>query len=229
MRIATPTEIESAAWEGALEPMVETYSEITPSLRVTLGEPAWWSAEQIMENVGGKKWVSPSGHRRYVLLRMACALHRPTDARTGYVEATFTMYLRPRQGAQPVVAYDLYPQDLAAETRGKFTVGLGEALKFSAPTGSGPEDVGVEIEYHQVFPVIRGYGLGESSPYWQFARDDRERLLGCQNFYVVLDVPREAGGVQLNVELIATLETRWGAITVGLPEEAYPHTSRMIS
>jgi len=44
----------------------------------------------------------------------------------------------------------------------------------------------------------------------------------------VLDAPQDAGGVRLSVELVATLETRWGPITVGLPQEAQTHLSRTI-
>ena len=58
MRIITPTEIEHVAWEGYLEPLGETFKG-APSPRVTLGEPAWWPAEQAMEGGTGKKWTPP--------------------------------------------------------------------------------------------------------------------------------------------------------------------------
>jgi hypothetical protein len=128
-----------------------------------------------------------------------------------------------------VVAHDLYPQRLTAETKGKFTVGLGPDLKFAEVFEASLFEVGAEIEYRKAFPIIQGYGLGESRPYWQFAHHAANPLLGCQSVYAVLAAPQDAGGVRLSVELIATLETRFGGIIrVGLPEEARAHVSRMI-
>lgn len=228
MRIITPAEIERVAWEGDLKPLGETFRGPTSLSRATLGEPAWWSAEQAMEGETGKTWTPPAGDRRYALVRLACTLHPPAEAQTRYTEATLTVYLRPRQGAGTVVAHDLYPQRLTAEDKGKFTVGLGPDLKFAKTFEVSLLKVGAEIEYHKVFPVIQGYGLGESRPYWQFAHHAAHPLLGCQSVYVVLATPGDAGGVQLSLELTATTETRWGMIRLGLPEEAQAHLSRAI-
>ena len=236
MRIVTPTEIEHVAWEGYLKPLypepprLELLSLVpkTPGLRVTLGEPTWWPAEQAMEGETGKTWTPPAGDRRYTLLRLACTLHPPAEPRTRYTQATLTAYLRPRSGAGTVVAHDLYPQRLTTDTKGKFTIGLRPDLKFATAFEASLLEVGAEIEYHKAFPVIQGYGLGESCPYWQFAHHAANPLLGCQSVYAVLATPGDAGGVRLSVELTAALETRYGPIRVGLPEEAHAHISRTI-
>jgi hypothetical protein len=228
MRIVTPTEIERVAWEGHLEPLAETFKDAPPLPRVTLGEPAWWPAEQAMEGETGKKWTPPPGDRRYTLLRLACSLHPPGDSRARYTEATLTAYLRPRHGAGTVVAHDLYPRRLTAETQGKVTVGLGPDLKFAQLFEASLFEVGAEIEIHKVFPVVQGYGLGESRPYWQFAHHGANPLLGCQSVYAVLDAPADASGVRLSVELVATLETRYGPIHLGLPEEARARVGQVV-
>ena len=245
MRIITPTEIEHVAWEGYLEPLGETFKGAESLPRVTLGEPAWWPAEQAMEGETGKKWTPPlrqpfdgaqdkaqdtaAGDRRYTLLRLACTLHPPAEVRTLYKEATLTAYLRPRHDVGRVVAHDLYPRRLTAEEKGTFKVGLGPDLKFAGLVDVSLLEVGAEIEYQQVYPVIQGYGLGESRPYWQFAHHEAHPLLGCQSVYAVLDAPEDAGGVRLSVELVATLETRYGGlIRVGLPEEARVHIGRTV-
>jgi len=228
MRIVTPTEIEHVAWEGPLEPLAESFKGAESLPRVTLGEPACWPAEQAMETETGKKWTPPAGGRRYTLLRLACTLHPPAEARSFYTGATLTAYLRPRRDVGRVVAHDLYPQRLAAEEKGAFKVGLGPDLKFAGLLDVSLLELGAEIEYRQVYPVIQGYGLGESRPYWQFACHSSHPLLGCQCVYAVLDAPGDAGGVRLSVELAATLETRWGPVTVGLPQEAQAHLSRTI-
>jgi hypothetical protein len=236
MRIITPTEIEHVAWEGHLEPLGETFKGTESLPRVTLGEPVWWPAEQAMEGETGVKWTPPlrqaqdiaAGDRRYTLLRLACTLHPPAEARTLYKEVTLTAYLRPRHDVGRVVAHDLYPQRLTVEEKGTFKVGLGPDLKFAGLVDVSLLELGAEIEYQQVYPVIQGYGLGESRPYWQFAHHEAHPLLGCQSVYAVLDAPEDAGGVRLSVELIAKGETRWGPITVGLPQEAQAHLSRTI-
>jgi hypothetical protein len=229
MRIITPIEIEHVAWEGYLEPLAESFKGTESLPRVTLGEPAWWPAEQAMESETGKKWTPPTGDRRYTLLRLACTLHRPAEVRTLYKEATLTAYLRPRHDVGRVVAHDLYPQRLTAEEKGTFKVGLGPDLKFAGLVDVSLLEVGAEIKYQQVYPVIQGFGLGESRPYWQFAHHEAHPLLGCQSVYAVLDAPQDAAGVRLSIELVATLETRYGGlIRVGLPQEAQAHLSRTI-
>jgi hypothetical protein len=229
MKIITPSQIEQVAWEGYLEPLGETYRSGTSLPRATLGEPVWWPAEQAMEGETGKKWSPPAGERDYTLVRLACTLHPPDEPRARYVEASLTAYLRPRYGAGRVVAHDLYPQRLGVENKGKFSVGLGPDLKFAGALEASLFEVGAEIEYLKVFPVIQGFGLGETSPYWAFAHHAAHPLLGCQCVYLVLAAPEDAGGARLGVELVATLETRYGPLRVGLPEEARAHVSRTIA
>jgi hypothetical protein len=229
MHIVTPTEIEQVAWEGALEPLGATFKSSFSRPRVTLGAPAWWPAAEAVKAETGKAWSPPAGKRRYTLLRLACTLHPPDDPRDRYAEATLSAYLRPRSaGAGPVLAHDLYPQRLTAEGKGTLKIGLGPDLKFASLLDVSLLEVGAEIEIPQVYPVVQGYGLGESRPYWRFAHHSGHPLLGCQSVYAVLDAPDEAHGVRLSVELVATLETRFGPIRLGLPQEAQSHVSRTI-
>jgi hypothetical protein len=227
MRIVTPTAIEHVAWEGHLEPLAETFKGPEALPRVTLGEPVSWPAEQALETETGKKWMPPAGGRTYTLLRLACTLHPPADARSTYTEATLTAYLRPAHGSGSVVAHDLHPRQRSVEETGTVKVGLGPDLKFG-PLDVSLLEIGAEIEYPQVYRVVQGFGLGESRAYWQFTQHSAHPLLGCQSVYAVLDAPGEAGGVRLSVELTATLETRWGPLRAGLPQEAHAHLSRVV-
>jgi hypothetical protein len=228
MRIHTPAEIEQVAWEGYLEPLSETFkSPLQP--RVTLGQPAWWPAAEAMEGETGKTWTPPPGDRRYTLLRLACTLHSPGEARARYTEATLTAYLRPRAaGAGAVVAHDLYPRRLTAEGTRTLKIGLGPDLKFAEVLEVSLLEVGAEIEMPRAFPVVQGYGLGESRPYWRFTHHAGHPLAGCQSVYAVVDAPGTADGVRLTVELVATLETRYGPVRLGLPQEAAAHVSQVI-
>ncbi len=131
MKIITPTEIEQVAWEGTLAPLGATFKDPVPLPRVTIGEPAFWSAEQALEGETGKKWSPPATGERYTLVRLACTLHPPDSSRTRYAEATLTADLRPRQGERLIVAHDLYPQRLTAEDKGSLT--SSSALSSSSP------------------------------------------------------------------------------------------------
>jgi hypothetical protein len=228
MRIITPSEIQQVAWEGTLAPLGAAFKDPVPLPRVTIGEPAFWSAEQALEGETGKKWSPPANGDRYTLVRLACTLHAPDSARTRYAEATLTADLRPRQGARLIIAHDLYPQRLTAEDKASYTVKLGPELKFADLLDAKLLEVGAEIEYHKVFPVIQGFGLGERRPYWRFAHHSANPLLGSQSVYLVVAAPRDAGDVQIGIELVATLETRYGPIRVGLPEQAQAQVSRTI-
>lgn len=230
MRIVTPIEIEEVAWDGYLQPQGEVIREVAALPRVTLGEPVWWPAEQAIEGETGVVWTPPAGDKRYTLVRLTCTLHPPREERSSYSEVTLTAYLRPVRGGGHVVAHDLYPQRLSAEQKGTFTVGLGPDLRFSGLVDVSLLQVGAEIEYHQVFPVIQGYGLGESRPYWQFTGHSSHQLLGCQSVYILLATPVGAGGVRLSVELDATRKSRRSDILrVGLPEKAWANVSRTIA
>ena len=229
MRIVTPADIEQVAWEGTLEPLGETTRKgLDPKPRVTLGEPISWPAEQALQAELGKPWTPPAGDRRYILLRLACSLHPLAEDRARYEEARLAVFLRPRSGAGSTFAHDLYPVRATAERKGKYTVSLGPDLKFGTAVDMSLGQVGAEIEYLQVFPVIQAFGLGESNPYWQFAHHASNPLLGCQHVYIVTAVPQDAGGLRLGIELTATVETRYGPVRVGLPAEARAHLTRTI-
>jgi len=215
MRIVTPTEIERVAWAGYLEPLGQTF-RIADLPRLTLGEPTIWPPEAL-ESETGKKWSPPASDRRYALLRLACTLHKPDDPRTRYTEATLAADLHPLQGAGSVIAHDLYPQRVTATSSSKSVLALKPDFQFY-DVGLSLGEVGVEIEHHNAFPVIQAFGLGESRPYWQFARHEASPLLGCQSVYVVLAAPKDSG-VRLEIELTVRMETRYGPIRVGLPDE----------
>jgi hypothetical protein len=228
MKIITPTKIEHVVWEGVLEPPGEA-KRGAESARVTIGEPAAWSVEEAMEFETGKTWTTPEGDKRYKLVRLVFTLHPPEDSRTRYTEATLTAYLHPRNGSGTVIAHDLYPQRISATgNKSKFSVGLGADLKFTEAIQVGLPKAGYEIEFQKAFPVVQGFGLGESNPYWQFSHHSANPLIGCLSVYIVLAVSGKTNKVEIGIELIATQETKFGFIRLGLPEEARAYILRTI-
>jgi hypothetical protein len=227
MMIVTPNEIEQVAWEGTLEQLGETFRGAGARPRVTLGEPVVWTAEAL-ESQTGKKWTVPLGDQRYTLVRLAYTLHE-LEKGSHYTEAILTAYLRPFSGTGRAIAHDLYPQRVTAENAGKTSVTLKPDFKFASVIEFSPGEAGVEIDHHNVFPVIQAYGLGESNPYWKFENHSANPLIGCQSVYLVLAAPSDAGGVRLSTELTATVESRLGGLLrVRTPEEVRQNLTRVI-
>jgi len=118
MHIETPTTIEQVAWEGNLVPMGQSFAGADAAVRITLGEPIWWSAEQAMANETGKVWTPPADARQYTLIRLACTLHPAVDPHVRFSEATLTAYLRPKSGDGKVIAHALFPNRMSADQLG---------------------------------------------------------------------------------------------------------------
>ncbi|MCP4250816.1 MAG: hypothetical protein GY778_27575, partial [bacterium] len=111
----------------------------------------------------------------------------------------------------------------SVETAAEFNIILGPSVKFGE-IEVGPGELGATISYRKVFPVIQSYGAGESSPYWIFKAHRTRPLAGSQFVYAVV-VARDGVQVQAQVELIATAETRFGPLRLGLPDEARASTT----
>ena len=228
MQIVTPSEIKQVAWEGSLEPIDAVYKGLEQLPIITIGEPASWPAAEAVQAQTGQNWSPPADGRSYTLVRLDCTLHPPQDTRTRYSDATLTAALDPNNRAGAVIAHDLYPQRVVATETQRINLRLGPDFKFG-PVNVNLFEVKTEIVHHNTFPIIQAFGLGESKPYWQFAHHSTHPLLGCQSVYLVLSAPQDAGGVSLMIELVATAETRFGPLRLGLPQSAKANVSRVIS
>jgi len=228
MHIPTPAEIKSVAWEGEL---VESgiVKAATRGQRpvVSLGQTEIWPVAEALESETGKKWVAPLGDAKYWLVRLACTLREPPGA-TAITEATQSLFLRPQPhaaGEQSAYAHNLFPQRLGVEDKTDFTLSLGPELGFADGASVKVGEVGATIEYRKVFPVIQGYGLGESAPYWIFKPHAAHPLLGSQCVYAVLVARAPAAGIRAHVEVSVTTQTAFGPVKFGTPEEAREHTA----
>ncbi len=232
MDIITPSTIESVAWEGALDVPETTRSYSESGLRrpvVTLGKPEIWPAAKALENEVGKKWVPPLGGSQFWLVRLACTLHEPPGGPT-ITEAVQALYLRPQNhaaGDKAVYSFSLYPDRLSVENQAEFNIGLGPELKFTGVEAKAGE-IGAKITYRKVFPIIQGYGAGEPAPFWIFKPHAAYPLDGSQFVYAVVAAQSGSGGAHAHVELTVTVESRFGPVRFGLPEEAKKHVAFII-
>ena len=233
MHIFTPVDIESVAWEGELvfPDTLRSADRPQPPV-VTLGQHELWPAAEALEPEVGRKWTPPLGGADYWLLRLACTLRdsdgSPKVSRRPVVEATQSLYLRPRNagaGEGAAYAYSLFPDRLTVEDKAEFSVSLGPELTFISGLGIKPGEIGATITYRKAFPVIQGYGAGEPSPSWVFKAHAAHPLAGSQFVYAVVAARTGAGGARASVELTATVDTRWGPVRLGLPETARANLS----
>ena len=207
------------AWDGALEPLGDTFRGGAPP-RVTLGHPTTWDAAAAVKSELGRAWTAPTDDRSYTLIGLACTLHPPADDNDRYTEARFEAYLRPRYGAGTAVAHDLFPLRQTVQDQGKAAVGLTPELKFAKAIEVKLLEIGVEKEFVAAFPVIQAFGLGEPNPYWRFQGHDQFPLQGSQKLYLLAAGPSDAPLV-LRLNLIATVQhRRWGLIRYGQPQTA---------
>ncbi|HUU30419.1 MAG TPA: hypothetical protein VM123_21660 [archaeon] len=224
MHIITPAEIKSIAWEGELvsPSTTYTYSLKAPERPVaTLGQPEIWTVSEALENEVGRKWTPPIRDADFWLLRLACTLRKPRGL-AAITEACHTLYLRPQNSSadsSTTYAFSLYPDRLSAEDQAEFDISLDPELKFAgfeAKLGH----VGAKITYRKVFPVIQGYGAGESSPNWLFKPHAAYPLDGSQFVYAVVAAGTGSGGIRAYVDLRVELQKELLTVRFGLPEEA---------
>ena len=227
MKIITPVEIESVAWEGELfAPPVSFRGEASKHPFATIGQPEVWPAAKALDNETGKKWIPPLGDAKYWLVRLACTLREPPDG-TKIIEASQTLYLRPQPnsaGEKNAYAHNLFPQRLGIEDKSSFTFSLGPELGFADGSSIKVGELGATIEYRKVFPVIQVYGLGESTPSWVFKPHSANPLIGSQCVYAVLVARAPATGLRAHVEVTVTTQSAFGPMKYGTPQEARQHT-----
>ena len=231
MKITTPAEITSVAWEGELiEPALTLGPPPSDRPIVTIGQPTIWPAAEALESELGRKWVPPLGGASYWLVRLACTLRKPGRLKS-IAEARQTLSLKPRNRSmadRATYAHSLYPDRLAAEDSSEFNVSLGPELKFGSGIGIKVGEVGTTIGYRKVYPVIQSYGVGESMPEWIFKPHAAHPLEGSQFVYAVVAAKPGAGGILAKVDLVVTAEVPFGFARFGLSEEAQEHTKFII-
>jgi len=227
MRIVTPTQVEQVAWQGTLvQPGGVFRSGVKPP-SASIGEPVMWKMDALQAQVG-KNWTPPADGRLYALVRIDFTLHPLDDANAHYEEAQLQLFLRPRAASGNAIALDLYPMQVTADRSGKINVTLKPDLKFTPAIEFNPGEAGVEIEHHDVFPVIQAFGVGQSNPYWMFKNDAGRKLIGSQSVYFVIAVSPEAQGARMSVELTAQARGRLGIFKGGVPEDARANLSKTI-
>lgn len=229
MFLKTPVQIESVAWEGELVPpdvAMTTRSERERPI-VTIGKPEFWPAAEALEIEVGRKWTPPRGGADFWLARFACSLREP-NGRSQITAAAQNLYLRPRAttaaGDDPVYAYSLFPDRLTVEDKGTFNVKLSPELSFAKAISFKPGELGANIEYRQVFPVIQSYGAGEPLASWEFTAHAAHPLAGTQFVYAVIAIMPGADGGRGSMELSVTMRKQAGPIKYGLPQEAQANT-----
>jgi hypothetical protein len=242
MFIPTPTEIAPVAWEGELVAPPVSYGGRAERPYATIGAPERWPAADVLANDApggppGVAWTPPLGGAEFWLLRLACTLRAPQAAGRSarlaagaarITEATQSLYLRPANAGAPAegaYAYSLYPDQESVESEVEFKVSLGPELAFAPGVKAKLGELGATFPYRWTYPVIQAYKVGTPAPYWEFKAHATRPLEGSQFTYAVVAARPGSGGVRGTVALRVTVQSQWGKIRYGPPEEAHEHLS----
>ncbi len=233
MQFTTPNEIESIAWEGELvEPEEGNMfrgatgsgfrgDTVRSGPVCAIGKPEVWAAEDAVEALAGQPWTPPLGGARFWLVRLACTLREP-EGRPSIIEAQQTLFLQPVASGEDAdaYAYSLIPDRLGVEDKAEIRFALGLGLKFAGGMELKAGEIGATIDYRKVFPVIQGYGAGKALCEWKFKPHRQHPIDGTQFVYAVVAAKPDSNTVRATLELRATVESTFGPITLGPPEEA---------
>jgi hypothetical protein len=230
MKIQTPATLTSdqIAWEGELVPPEEVTlgtKGTRPAARAALGKPVWWPAAAAVAGETGNTWTPPAGDRRYTLIRLSCTLYPPRHRRTHYQEAHLRVRLKSVDGNGRVVAHDLYPDKITTPAQGKYSIKLSPALKFVKAIDLSLGELGAEIAYERALPVAQSYGQGGNTPEWRFTHQPAHPLQGDISVYLVSDAPADVDA-WLELDLVATLSTTYGPLTVASPDPVTAHIAQ---
>jgi hypothetical protein len=228
--IETPEEIGDVFFEGELEPEPDMGGPVEPPgegarPRVTLGQPICL----------GKFGVDFKAHhvtaamRRqndYYLLRLACSFRPLPEGKWTF--AALSAYLRPTVGEAPVIAFDLFPQEVTELQEGEITVGVKPDLSLGQVVKIGLGGVETVIKYRRLEPVIIGVGAQCSDPGWEFSAHARHPLLGNRFLYLIVQKPHQAPAVRLSLHLTAQVETARGRFKSTLRRRDKDHLSLVV-
>ncbi len=234
MYIQTPSTIETVAWEGELVAPATSYGIRGGRAGrpvATVGRPEVWPVPQVLQSKAlvdeaVPTWTPPLGNAEFWLVRLACTLRQPGGA-SKITEAEQRLALRPRNtAAEPrtTYAYSLFPDRMGVEDSAELAVSLAPELKFGKEVQVKAGQLGAKIDYRKVFPVVQSYGAGEPTPYWVFRSHRKRPIDGSQFVYAVVAAEKAADGIRALVSLTATVESKFGPIRWGLPEEAKAQT-----
>jgi hypothetical protein len=197
MEIYTPTDITDPIYEGAMQSPVD--GARAGETRVQIGRPEWW----FLSDLFGEKWKPPQGDDTYLLVRLSYSLEPPRSYEVE--EARLLVSLVCQGGLEHPVAFDLFPREAMEESQTEGSLGSVETT----------------IHISKVEPIITTFGIGGSKPVWTFRKHRRYPILGSRMVYTVVAYPSKAAGMEITLDLDATVNSRrFGVWLFKLPEIA---------
>lgn len=213
--VPTHLEPEEILWEGELEQLGETFRGGEGDARIALGKLKWWRAADALTGQTGEVWNKPVGNRDYTLVRLSCTLYPPRQSSDRYQEVRLHAGMRPMTGRADITAYALFPERITSVREGKLSMKLTPQLKFVDAIDARLGEAGVEISYPYALPVMQAYGQGQSRVEWRFFHQTDHPLIGDLTTFLVADAPAGSNGFWLDLQLSATLQSRFGPIPLG--------------
>jgi len=241
MLIQTPEEISDYLYEGSLlynhediQRILTQREAVGPgksklsSPMIGIGRPQWWDLAKLAKEAG--KPISPKMEillkdANFYLVNLACSF-RPS--RSSWVEAaSFSVYMRAKNGNAEPIAYDLFPRDIQEETKTDVKFGISPSLKFTdleVKLGT----VDFTLQCKKLEPVITAFGALQPDPGWDFMRTKKQDIRGPKFMYLIVKRPKGVEAVRISFELSAQVRIRQGLLAATIDEEIKSHLSTMI-
>lgn len=239
--IVTPTRIESPLYESELE---FTESSIVKAVRsgygsaakvhrtgrpvISIGQPQVWSLVDLAREKGQPLPAELSLLLRdaeFYLVLLGCSFRLPPTTKVKW--ARFSAFLRPKNGTQSPIAFDLYPREVTKEVQVPLKVSIGPSLKFSEVELSVGQVV-ADIRFDRLEPIIVAGGQLQPDPSWNFEEYRSQPILGGRFLYLIVKKPRDAEAVRLSLDLAADVHTKHGLLSATIKETDRDHVSCLI-
>lgn len=184
---------------------------------VRTNRPRW----QLLE--GDQKPLRSGEEVRFYLVRLGFEFEISKEFYDRGARFTFgrcAAFLRADQNQQshPIV-YEVIPRNLFEGEQRKVSIKVGPNITVGDYGGSLGE-ISTDLMVGQVTPAVIGYtGQNECEPYWDL-RPITKSLLGLQNLWLIIEVPKKCDAVRLAVRAEGDIQTMFGPVAVG-PKE--PH------
>jgi len=200
-------------WEGELVPPSGVFTLGDGELpRVSIGQLEWWNDPK---EILGDVWTPPSKGKQYGLARFAFSL-RPKPGQM-VRRAEFTVYLKPVDGIQPPIIFDLFPKLVTEQQTGDLKASIGPDFKFFGVEASLAK-LENTIHLREITSVISADGIGESTARWIFTARRSHPVTGSQVVYATVELPTDGTQYDVMVQLSAEVTTSFGLVRGLLPK-----------
>ncbi len=145
----------------------------------------------------------------YYLVYIPFTLHPPPGNKY-YQDLSFLIELSNKDAT----AFDLLPISVTVEEDVKTTYLLSSNFKFQGmkdkAAAEGKADLGYEVQFKNIKPIITAFGQGENKFYWVYESQKGHKVFpGTRHVFIVLEVPHDIEEISGIIYYEGTMQYKW--------------------